>query len=300
MPALNEAASLPVLQAEIAAALVEWRYEIILVDDGSRDATFAVMQTLHRADPRVKVIRMRRNFGKTAALNAGFQKARGEILITLDADLQDDPAEIPKLVEVLDKGYDLVTAWRQQRSDRTRKRLASWCFNRACGWAAGLPLRDMNCGFKVFRRAVADDLEMYGEMHRFLPILAHGKGFRVTEVAVRHRPRRYGVSKYGNNRFFSGLLDLLKVLFLTRYVTRPLRLFGAAGFGLLGLGVLLSVYLAVLRVAGETIGNRPLLWLAVLLITAGLQVISIGLIGELVRHLVNRPGQEYTIAELLD
>ena len=299
IPVFNEAESLAALYEETVAALPGRRYELIFVDDGSRDGSFDVLRSLHRIDQRVKVVRLRRNFGKTAALSAGFRQAAGDIVITLDADLQDDPAEIPRLLDRLNDGYDLVTGWRWQRRDRLRKRIASWCFNWAAGWLAGLPLHDVNCGLKAFRRTVADDLDLYGEMHRFLPILAHGKGYRVAEVRVRHRQRRYGLSKYGTTRFVSGLLDLLKVVFLTRYATRPLRLFGGAGFGLFSIGLALGIYLTILRLAGETIGNRPLLWLAVLLITAGLQVISIGLIGELVRHLAHEPGQEYAIAERL-
>ena len=300
VPVFDEAESLPVLYQETLTALADRRFELIFVDDGSRDGSGEVLRSLHRIDQRVKVIRLRRNFGKTAALSAGFRRAAGKVVITLDADLQDEPAEIPRLLNRLAEGYDLVTAWRWPRRDRRRKRIASWCFNRAAGWLTGLPLHDVNCGLKAFRRTVVDDLDLYGEMHRFLPILAHGKGYRVTEIPVRHRERRYGVSKYGTNRFVNAVLDLVKVVFLTRYVTRPLRLFGLAGFGLLSVGVALGVYLTILRLAGEAIGNRPLLWLAVLLITAGLQVISIGLIGELVRHLAHRPGQEYAVAETLD
>lgn len=301
VPVLDEVESLPDLATEIAATLNGQRYELIFVDDGSRDGSYDVLRRLQGRDPRLKVVRLRRNFGKTAALSAGFRRAAGRLIVTLDADLQDDPAEIPRLVAALEEGgFDLVTAWRRHRHDRRAKRVSSWCFNRVAGWASGLSLRDMNCGLKVFRREVVEDLDLYGEMHRFLPILAHGKGFRVGEVPVRHRGRRHGLSKYGSQRFLIGSLDLLKVLFLTRWATRPLRLFGTAGLALLAVGLGLGGYLTALRLSGAAIGNRPLLWLAVLLITAGLQVLSIGLIGELIRHLTSRPGQEYAVAETLE
>jgi glycosyltransferase involved in cell wall biosynthesis len=254
------------------------------------------------------VIQFRRNFGKTAALNAGFALARGEVIITMDADLQDDPAEIPAMLAKLDEGYDLVAAWRVDRQDPMEKTLPSRFFNFVVSRLTCVSLHDFNCGFKVYRRSVTDSVRLYGELHRFIPVLAHKQGFRITEVPVQHHPRRVGVSKYGAKRYVKGFLDFGTVLFLTTYLKRPLHLFGAAGLAVFGVGMVINSYLAFLwlvrEVGGRTdiapIGTRPLLMVGVLAMILGIQLISIGLLGEMLRYFTFRPTEEYTIRRIMD
>jgi glycosyltransferase involved in cell wall biosynthesis len=284
VPLYNEARSVPLLFEELAAALdaVGQPWEAVLVDDGSTDGTFAALTRLHAAHANVRVVRLRRNFGKAAALSAGFEQARGDIVVTLDGDGQDDPAEIPRLLAKLDEGFDLVTGWKARRRDPLTRRVLSRAFNRVTGWMAGLRLHDMNCGLKAYRAEVVRGLNLYGELHRFVPVLAHAEGYRVAELPVNHRPRAHGRSRYGVERYLRGFLDLLTVSFMGRYRHRPLHLFGGLGLvlGLAGLGIL--VYMTVLKVAGEAIGHRPLLTLGVLLVVVGLQFFSLGLMSELV------------------
>lgn len=299
VPLYNEAENLTELYEEITAALAGTPHEIVFVDDGSDDGSREVLRQLHARDERVRVLGFRRNFGKTAALAAGFRYARGELVATLDADLQDDPAEIPNMMRRLWEGADLVAAWRSERRDPWTKRLPSWLFNWVVAITTGVHIHDFNCGLKVYRREVTRDLKLYGELHRFIPVLAHWRGYRVCELAVQHRPRRHGRSKYGLRRLLAGLLDFLKVLFLTHFLYRPLRLFGSAGLVVLLVGVALGVYLTAMRLAGEAIGYRPLLNLCVLLVLAGLQLISTGLIAEMLRHVSFRPEEEYSVDEVL-
>lgn len=299
MPVYNEAVSLLDLHAEIASSLAEVDFEIIYVDDGSTDASRAVLRQIHAQDDRARVIGFRQNSGKTAALAAGFRAAQGELIATLDADLQDDPAEIPNMIDRLEEGADLVAAWRSERHDPWTKRLPSLVFNWVVASSTGIPIHDFNCGLKLYRRAVTRDIKLYGELHRFIPVLAKWKGYRVAEIVVQHRPRQRGHSKYGFRRLSAGLLDFAQVMFLTNFLYRPFRLFGAAGFFVLASGILLGFYLSYLRIAGEAIGRRPLLTLCILLILAGLQLISTGLIGEMLRHLSFRTEEEYSIDEYL-
>jgi glycosyltransferase involved in cell wall biosynthesis len=299
IPLRDEAENLPTLYAEIASALAGIDYEIVFVDDGSRDGSRRVLRALYRDDPRVRVIGFRRNFGKTAALAAGFQSARGELIATLDADLQDDPAEIPSMINQLDSGADLVAAWRSTRHDPWTKRLPSRVFNWMVASTTGIHIHDFNCGLKLYRREVTREIKLYGDLHRFIPVLAHWKGYRVTEMSVEHRPRLHGQSKYGFRRFFGGLLDFAKVLFLTKYLDRPLQLFGWTGLLVLAIGVCTGGYLVALQIAGESIGRRPLLTLCILLIIAGIQLISTGLIGEMIRHVSFRSEEEYSVDEVL-
>jgi glycosyltransferase involved in cell wall biosynthesis len=285
LPVLNETESLPPLYRELTDTLeaLGRSYELIFVDDGSTDGSFATLEKLHRQDDRVRVIRLRRNFGKAAALGAGFAEARGEAVVTLDADLQDDPAELPRLLARLEDGCDLVSGWKQDRRDPRSKTWPSRVFNRVTGALTGLPLHDFNSGFKVYRREVVQELPLYGELHRFIPALAAWRGFQVAEVPVRHRPRRFGRSKYGSARLWRGFLDLMTILFLTRYTRRPLHLFGGLGLVTSAAGLGVNVYLTALWLGGaRPIGGRPLLAFGVLCVLVGIQFFSVGLLSELV------------------
>jgi glycosyltransferase involved in cell wall biosynthesis len=298
VPVLNEAPSLRPLYDELRAVLegLPGGFEILFVDDGSRDESFQVLEKLHREDERVRVLQFRRNFGKAAALATGFAHARGRVIATLDADLQDDPAELPRLLAALEEGHDLVSGWKIRRQDAWSKTVPSRVFNAVTRRLTGIPLHDFNSGFKVYRRAVVEELRLYGELHRFIPVLAARRGFAVAEIPVHHRPRRFGASKYGPGRFTRGALDLLTVLFLTRYTRRPLHLFGSLGLASLGVGVLANLYLTMLWVAGvRPIGNRPLLAFGVLAILVGIQLFSLGLLSELVLSFEARRSEEVSI-----
>ena len=258
----------------------EW--EAVFVDDGSTDGSFGALTRLHAAHDNVRVVRLRRNFGKAAALAAGFEQAAGDIVVTIDGDLQDDPAEIPRLLAKLDEGFDLVSGWKTRRRDPWARRVLSRVFNLATSRLSGLRLHDMNCGLKAYRAEVVRGLSLYGELHRFLPVLAHDRGFRVGEVPVNHRPRGHGRSRYGLERYLRGFFDLLTVSFIGRYRHRPLHLFGGFGLALGGLGLAILVYLTIVKIGGDAIGHRPLLTLGVLLVVVGMQFFSLGLISELV------------------
>jgi glycosyltransferase involved in cell wall biosynthesis len=297
VPLCNEERSLAVLFDELEAALepLEQPWEAVFVDDGSTDGTFAALTRLHAANANVRVVRLRRNFGKAAALSAGFEQARGDVVVTLDGDGQDDPAEIPRLLAKLDEGFDLVSGWKARRRDPLRRRVLSRMFNAVTSWVSGIRLHDMNCGLKAYRAEVVRGLNLYGELHRFVPVLAHAEGYRVAELPVNHRPRAHGRSRYGVERYLRGFLDLLTVSFMGRYRHRPLHLFGGLGLvlGLAGLAIL--VYLTALKIGGAAIGHRPLLTLGVLLVVVGLQFFSLGLMSELVtsHHMERRREREH-------
>ena len=295
----DEQECLATLYRELVESLADRRWELILVDDGSTDESFDVAAKLHRLDSRVAVVRLRRNFGKTAALLAGISVARGVTIVTMDGDLQDDPREIPRLLHALDCGYDLVSGWRRRRMDPLSKRVSSAIFNGVVSRLTGVHLHDMNCGLKACRADLAKELKLYGELHRFIPVLASQKGYRVGEMVVEHHPRRHGHSKYGWSRALSALVDIQTILFLTRYIDRPLRLFGSVGLLLLALGVAFGSYLTALRFLGQEIGRRPLLSLSLLLVLSGLQLVSTGLIGEMLRNVSFDAGDEYSVETFL-
>jgi dolichol-phosphate mannosyltransferase len=284
VPVHDEERSVALLYEELQAALEPSGepWETIFVDDGSLDGSFAALTRLHAQAANVRVVRLRRNFGKSAALAAGFAQAQGETVVTIDGDLQDDPAEIPRLLAKLEEGFDLVSGWKARRHDRWRRRAVSRIFNAVTGRVSGLRLHDMNCGLKAYRAEVVTGLPLYGELHRFIPVLAHYRGFRVAELPVNHRPRAHGRSRYGLERYLRGFLDLLTVTFMGRYRHRPLHLFGGLGLVLGLLGTVILVYLTVLKATGEAIGQRPLLTLGVLLVVVGLQFFSLGLLSEMV------------------
>jgi glycosyltransferase involved in cell wall biosynthesis len=299
IPVMDEEENVQALHAELSAVLdgLGWPAEMIFVDDGSRDGTLARLEELYQRDGRVRVLGLRRNFGKTAALLAGFQEARGEIIVTMDGDLQDDPKELPRFLQAMDTGYDLVSGWKRKRRDPASKTLPSRLFNLTVRRSTGIPLHDFNCGYKAYRREVLDELKLYGELHRFIPILAFWKGYRIGELEVEHRARRFGRSKFGAGRLFKGLLDFLKVLFLTRYLQRPLQLFGVLGLVLLGLGGAGFSYLLVLKILGQSLfqSHGPLLFLSGILIVSGIQLFMLGLVGEMLRHYSFHPKDEYSV-----
>ena len=284
VPVHDEERSVALLHDELNAALepLSEPWETIFVDDGSSDGTFAALTRLHAANDNVLVVRLRRNFGKAAALQAGFEEARGDVVVTIDGDLQDDPAEIPRLLAKLDEGFDLVSGWKTRRRDPLTRRIPSRVFNSVTGQLSGLRLHDLNCGLKAYRADVVRGMRIYGELHRFIPVLAHYRGFRVAELPVNHRPREHGRSRYGMERYVRGFLDLLTVTFMGRYRHRPLHLFGGVGLVLGAVGTVVLAYLTVLKLTGEAIGHRPLLTLGVLLVVVGVQLVSLGLVSELV------------------
>lgn len=284
VPVYNEEHSVEELYRQIAAALEphDQPFEVVYVDDGSTDGSFAVLGRLHETTANVRVVRFRRNFGKAAALQAGFLHARGDIIVTIDADLQDDPAEIPLLLTKLGEGFDLVSGWKSRRRDPFLRRFLSRIFNSVVALVSGVRLHDVNCGLKAYRAEVVQGLNLYGELHRFVPVLAHFRGFRIAEVAVNHRPRLHGRSRYGPVRYIRGFLDLLTVTFMGRYRYRPLHLFGSFGILMGAVGVAILVYLTIVKLMGEGIGARPLLTLGVLLVVVGIQFVSLGLLSELI------------------
>jgi glycosyltransferase involved in cell wall biosynthesis len=305
VPVHDEEQSVKPLYEELRAALapIDRQWEAVFVDDGSTDGSFAALTRLHADSDNVKVVRLRRNFGKAAALAAGFRHAAGDVVVTIDADLQDDPAEIPRLLAKLDEGFDLVSGWKTQRRDPLSRRIPSRIFNAVVGRVSGLRLHDLNCGLKAYRADVVRNLRIYGELHRFLPVLAHDRGYRVAELPVNHRPRQHGQSRYGVERYLRGFLDFLTVWFMGRYRHRPLHLFGGLGLLLGAIGTALLVYLTILKLSGEAIGHRPLLTLGVLLMVVGLQFFSLGLLSELITsHHEERSGgvDELYVDEVLE
>ena len=295
IPAYNEEGSLPELYHQIILSIDGMlkngtisQYELMFVNDGSTDATEKILFDLHEKDNNVRIISLRRNFGKATALNAGLRHVKGDIIFTIDADLQDDPKEFPRFIEKLEKGYDLVVGWKMNRMDPAKKRLPSKLFNTVTSGFSGVNLHDHDCGFKAFRREVADSLDLYGELHRYIPVLAHRQGFRITEIPVEHHKREYGYSKYGIERYLRGLFDFMTTVFLIRYSDRPMYFFGKIGLLCLTVGFAICSYLTVIWFMGNPIGSRPLLVLGVLLILLGIQFISTGFIGNLLVDITHR------------
>jgi glycosyltransferase involved in cell wall biosynthesis len=284
IPAYNERPALEPLLVEVeqACSATGLAWEVVVVDDGSTDGSAELLERLAREREPVRLVQLRRNFGKSAALRAGFDASRGRIVVTMDGDGQDDPAEIPALVAKLDEGYDVVSGWKRERRDPTFKRWGSRLFNRLTAKLSGVPLHDVNCGLKAYRGPAIRSLEIYGEQHRLIPVIGFQRGWRVAELPVRHRPREQGRSKFGPERYARGVLDLFGVLFLGRYGYRPLHLFGGFGLILFVVGLLICVYLTIEKIAGEAIGDRPLLMLGVLLVIAGIQLFTLGLVGEMI------------------
>lgn len=286
VPIYNEEDSIPHLYERLTSELdkLGYPYEILAIDDGSRDRSFALLRDLAAHDQRLRVVRFRRNFGQTAGFSAGFSRALGDVVVTIDADLQNDPADIGTLLTRLDEGYDVVSGWRANRQDPFwNRRLPSQIANRLISWATGVHLHDYGCSLKIYRRDVLDNIQLYGELHRFIPAIASWQGVDVAEVPVNHQARQFGSSKYGISRTVRVLLDLLTVRFLLSYGTRPMQIFGLIGLLSIIAGLAIGTYLAFLKVAyNEALADRPLLLLSVLLLILGVQSISIGLLGEMI------------------
>jgi glycosyltransferase involved in cell wall biosynthesis len=304
VPVFEEEESLHELSDAIRAVCEEagYSFEVWLVDDGSRDASWAAIRELNERDPRFAGIRFRRNYGKSAALAVGFQRARGRYVVTMDADLQDDPAEVPALVGMLQDGYDLVSGWKQVRQDPLNKTIPSRFFNMITRKMSGLPLHDFNCGLKAYRRDVVKNVRVYGELHRYIPLLAKWEGYtRITERPVRHRARKYGRTKFGLERYIRGFLDLITVLFITRFAARPMHFFGTIGtIAFLG-GFLISLWISIDKLAfGHPIGDRPLLLLGVMLILLGAQMFTTGLLGEMIIRPLMEDTTSYQVVEVVE
>lgn len=306
IPVFNEEENLAALYSRLKDELesLDRSYEIIAVDDGSTDRSFDILKDLHAQDEDLIVVRLRRNFGQTAAFAAGFALAEGDVVVTLDADLQNDPADIPRLLDVIEQGHDVVSGWRLDRKDPfLTRRLPSMIANRLISEITGVHLHDYGCSLKAYRREVIKSINLYGDLHRFIPAIASWLGVSIAEVPVTHYPRQHGQSKYGLSRTFRVLLDLLTVRFLLSYSTRPIHIFG--GLGLLGfaIGTALGFYLTVVKfVLHQDIGGRPLLLLAILLMVVGVQLVSMGLLGELVVRTYHETQDKpiYVVRQILD
>jgi dolichol-phosphate mannosyltransferase len=305
IPVYNEEGSLKQLKAQIDRAVSGapelGDVEVIFVDDGSSDGSWKIIKEITSDDHRVTAIRLRRNFGKAMALHVGVHavKADKDFVFTMDADLQDDPAEIPNLLRKLDEGYDVVSGWKKTRHDPLSKTLPSKLFNFTTATLTGIRMKDFNCGFKVYRREVFESFAIYGELHRYIPVLAHAAGYRVGEMPVVHHPRKHGVSKYGARRYVRGLLDLLTTLTITRYGRRPGHLFGGIGLIVATVGTMLLAYLAFLQFFVRSIGNRPLLALGVLFVIVGVQFLMFGMMAELLVHRTEPINPRSAVAEVI-
>lgn len=284
VPLFEESKSLPELVEQIAESLREFTFELILVDDGSKDDSWDVIKELRSAYPWVKGVSLQRNYGKSTALQAGFDVARGRYVATLDADLQDDPSEIPSMIDMLKSGHDLVSGWKKQRKDPVSKTIPSRFFNTVTRWVTGINLHDFNCGLKVYRREVIENIHLYGELHRYVPLLAQWEGYdRIAEKVVQHHPRKYGQTKFGLSRFMHGFLDLLTIMFVHNYMSRPMHFFGSLGVLSLIVGGVINFYLSYMKVIyDEPLANRPLLFLGIMLVVIGVQFFSIGFLGDMI------------------
>ena len=294
IPVMNEEGNLPELYERLSDRLgqIGLPYEIVFVDDGSSDGTWNLIQRMNQQDARVIGVKHRRNFGKAQALSTGFALVQGDVVITMDGDLQDDPDELPNFLAMIGQGYDLVSGWKQRRQDPLGKTAPSRVFNWTVRKTTGVQLHDFNCGFKAYRREVTSSIRLYGELHRFTPVLASAEGFRIGELPVKHHARKWGSSKYGWSRLTKGFLDLLTVIFLTQYRQRPMHLFGLPGLLSMALGIMLGLWLTIEKVLfNEAIGTRPLLLLSVLLVVIGTQFFGLGLLGEYQTHRSHEPAR---------
>ncbi len=298
VPLFNEEESLMPLTNEIKKALrnINISYEIVFVDDGSTDSSLKILKDICRQDRRFRYFSFRKNYGKSAALQVGFRNVTGDVVITMDADLQDDPNEIPNLIKKLEEGYDLVSGWKKKRYDPFIKKFSSRFFNFVTRVMSGIKLHDFNCGLKAYRREVTDVIKVYGELHRYIPVLAGWEGYRVSEIPVQHHPRRYGKTKFGISRFFKGFIDLITVIFATRYIKRPMHFFGFFGALSFLVGLVINGVLTYDWIMGKPLSNRPMLFLGMLLIIVGVQLFSVGLLGEMiVKNALDE--SEYTIKD---
>ena len=303
IPLFNEEPNLVELKERLDAVLpsVADHYEVLFVDDGSRDGSYGTLRELYAKDPRhTRIVRFRRNFGKSAALAAGFDCARFPVVLTMDADLQDVPEEIPKLLTRLDRGADLVSAWRAERNDPLTKTLPSKIYNFVTRFMTGVALHDFNCGFKCYRRSVLDELQVYGERHRYIPVLASYRGFRIAEVPVKHQKRLRGKSKFGYERYFGGFFSLLTVILLTRYTNKPLHFFGFVGIVTFTAGFLIDMYLTLLwAFRHRPLSDRPILMLGTMLIIIGVQFLFFGLLAEMIAF-TSRRDNDYSVVERIE
>jgi glycosyltransferase involved in cell wall biosynthesis len=305
VPVFNEAENVGLLHGEIAAAVKERaeEYEFIFVDDGSSDASLAELKRIRAADPRVKIIQFRKNFGQSAAISAGFEHSRGDVVVAMDADLQNDPADIPLLVDKVAEGYDIVNGWRKDRHDKwLTRRVPSFFGNKLISWITGVKLHDYGCTLRGFRSDVVKNLKLYGEMHRYIPAIASRMGIRSAEVVVNHRERRHGKSKYGLGRTFRVILDLISIKFLLAYSHRPLQIFGGAGLLLFLAGLVSGLFLTYTKfVLNQGIAGRPLLFFTLLMFFLGFQAISLGLLAEMLSRIYHEglDKNEYSIREII-
>jgi glycosyltransferase involved in cell wall biosynthesis len=302
IPLFDEEGSLPELYEILTSVLTNFKrsYEIIFIDDGSTDGSFKILENLFQKDDCVSVFQFRKNYGKSAALSCGFENARGKYVVTMDADLQDDPEEIPALIEKLEEGNDLISGWKKKRYDPFIKRNTSKFYNLVTSFLSGIRLHDFNCGIKAYRNEVIKNIQIYGQLHRFIPVLAYWQGFKVGEKVVKHHPRKYGKTKFGLSRFTAGLFDLFTVLFLHKFRKRPLHLFGSLGLLSFVVGLVINLILAYQRIfADKFLSNRPLLFLAVMLVIVGIQFISIGLLGEMITETQKRQ-DDYSLKNVLE
>lgn len=303
IPVFNEEESIVGLYTGITEQMksISERYEIIFIDDGSTDTSFEKLLNIAMNDDHVCVLKLRKNFGKSIALDEGFKHSRGKTVITMDADLQDDPKEIPRLISELDKGYDLVSGWKKVRKDPFfGKNLPSKLFNFMIRCFSGLKIHDYNCGFKAYKSNLVKRLPLYGDLHRYIPAIAHAMGFRVTEVPVEHHPRKHGKSKYGLNRFTHGLFDFITIVFITKFIKRPMHLFGLVGLLFSTAGFIICLYLSIIWFLGESIGSRPLLLLGVLLILLGTQFVFAGLVAEMIVYNRQEKTQDNAIDKIVE
>lgn len=284
VPLLNEEQSLELLTEKVQESLADaYRFELIFVDDGSTDGSWQQIRKLSERYSWVNGVRFLRNYGKSSALQAGFERSRGRYVVTMDGDLQDDPNEIPEMLKMLKDGHDLISGWKKERHDPISKTIPSRFFNKVTSWVTGIKLNDFNCGLKAYRREVVESIHLYGELHRYIPLLAKWEGYnRIGEKVVKHHPRKYGKTKFGLSRFMHGFLDLITLVFVNRYLQRPMHFFGTIGFLLLVIGGIINSYLAIEKIFyGAVLGDRPLLLLGVMLMVLGAQIFSIGFLGEL-------------------